>query len=120
MSDAAARRSASSQLGGAIGDRAADDGAVGNRDARYVAAANGHWGPGAPDPDANRRWVRGAWERFRPFGTGATYVNFQDADEGAERAGGVLRARTSRACASSSAASTRTAPRCGRLPGERG
>ena len=73
------------QLGGAIADRAADDGAVGNRDARYVAGANGHWGPGAPDPDANRRWVRAAWERFRPFGTGATYVNFQGADEGAER-----------------------------------
>jgi FAD/FMN-containing dehydrogenase len=29
--------------------------------------------------------VRDAWARLRPFSTGATYVNFQTADEGDER-----------------------------------
>jgi FAD/FMN-containing dehydrogenase len=69
-------------LGGAVGDRAGDDGSVGNRDVRWIAGANGFWAPGE---DIDAAWVRGAWERFRPFGTGATYVNFQTADEGADR-----------------------------------
>jgi FAD/FMN-containing dehydrogenase len=29
--------------------------------------------------------VRDAWERFRPFGTGKSYINFQAADEGEDR-----------------------------------
>jgi hypothetical protein len=72
-------------LGGAINERAGDDGAVGNRDARYVVGVKGMWSPGEPEADRFRRWVGDAGERLRPFSTGATYVNFQTADEGADR-----------------------------------
>jgi FAD/FMN-containing dehydrogenase len=72
-------------LGGALNERADDDGAVGNRDAQYVLGVNGMWAPTEPDADRFRRWVRDAWARLRPFSTGATYVNFQTADEGDER-----------------------------------
>jgi hypothetical protein len=72
-------------LGGALNERAGDDGAVGNRDARYVVGVKGMWSPGEPEEDRFRRWVRDAGERLRPFSTGATYVNFQTAEEGADR-----------------------------------
>jgi FAD/FMN-containing dehydrogenase len=41
--------------------------------------------PGEPAADRFRQWVRDAGARLRPFSTGATYVNFQTADEGDER-----------------------------------
>ena len=69
-------------LGGALNERAGDDGAVGNRDARYVVGVKGMWSPGEPAADRFREWVRDAGARLRPFSTGATYVNFQTADEG--------------------------------------
>jgi FAD/FMN-containing dehydrogenase len=72
-------------LGGALNERADDDGAVGNRDARYVLGVNGMWGPDEPDADRFRQWIRAAWTRLRPFSTGATYINFQTADEGDDR-----------------------------------
>jgi FAD/FMN-containing dehydrogenase len=72
-------------LGGALNERAPDDGAVGNRDAHYVLGINGMWAPDEPDADRFRQWVRQAWTRLRPFSTGATYVNFQTADEGGDR-----------------------------------
>ncbi|HWN26429.1 MAG TPA: FAD-binding oxidoreductase [Actinomycetospora sp.] len=72
-------------LGGAIGDHASDDGAVGNRDARFVFAITGMWEPGHPGADGFPGWVRDGWERIRPFSTGGNYVNFQTADEGDER-----------------------------------
>jgi FAD/FMN-containing dehydrogenase len=72
-------------LGGALNERAADDGAVGNRDARYVLGVNGMWAPTEPDADRFRQWIRDAWTRLRPFSTGATYINFQTADEGDDR-----------------------------------
>jgi hypothetical protein len=72
-------------LGGALNERAPDDGAVGNRDAHYVLGINGMWAPDEPDADRFRQWVREAWTRLRPFSTGATYVNFQTADEGGDR-----------------------------------
>ena len=72
-------------LGGALNEHASDDGAVGNRDARFVIGANGMWEPGEPQADAFRRWVRNAGERLRPFSTGASYINFQTADEGEQR-----------------------------------
>jgi Berberine and berberine like len=43
------------------------------------------WAPDEPDADRFRQWVRQAWTRLRPFSTGATYVNFQTADEGGDR-----------------------------------
>jgi FAD/FMN-containing dehydrogenase/pimeloyl-ACP methyl ester carboxylesterase len=73
------------QLGGAIGDRDPDDGAIGNRDARYALGALGMWEPDEPGADTFAQWIRDAWERFRPFSTGGNYINLQTADEGDER-----------------------------------
>jgi FAD/FMN-containing dehydrogenase len=68
-------------LGGALNERPWDDGAVGNRDARYAMGANGMWAPDESDAQLYRRWIRQAWERLAPFSTGRSYVNFQTADE---------------------------------------
>jgi FAD/FMN-containing dehydrogenase len=72
-------------VAGAVNEHPEDDGAVGNRDARYVIGANGMWEPDESDADAFRQWIRAAWERLRPFSTGRTYINFQTADEGEDR-----------------------------------
>jgi hypothetical protein len=40
------------------------------------------WSPGEPAADRFQEWVRDAGSRLRPFSTGATYVNFQTADQG--------------------------------------
>ncbi len=72
-------------VGGAVNERDETDGAVGNRDARYVVGVKGMWAPDEPDADAFRQWIRDAWSRMRPFSTGRTYINFQTADEGEER-----------------------------------
>ena len=72
-------------LGGALNEHEEDDGAVGNRDARYALGVKGMWEPDEPNADAFRQWVRDAWERIRPFSTGRTYINFQTADEDQER-----------------------------------
>ena len=71
-------------LGGALNERADDDGAVGNRDAQYACGVIGAWDPDEPDEDAFRDWVRAAGERCRRFSTG-NYINFQSADEGEGR-----------------------------------
>ena len=68
-------------LSGALNERAEDDGAVGNRDARYVIGVKGMWAPGDPDEPRFRDWVRVGGDRVRPYGTGRTYVNFQTTDE---------------------------------------
>jgi FAD/FMN-containing dehydrogenase len=68
-------------LAGALNERAADDGAVGNRDARYVMGINGMWAPDEPGSEGFPQWIRDAWQRVRRFSTGATYINFQTADE---------------------------------------
>lgn len=72
-------------IGGAINDRDDDDGAVGNRDARYAIGANGMWEPDDRNAEAYRQWIRDAFERLHPFSTGGNYVNFQTADEGGDR-----------------------------------
>jgi len=72
-------------LGGALNERDGDDGAVGNRDARFAVGVNGMWEPGEPEADTFRQWVRDAWEQVRPFSTGGNYINFQTADEDEER-----------------------------------
>ena len=72
-------------LGGALNERAEDDGAIGNRDARYMIGVNGMWEPDEPDAKLFRQWIRAAWVRLHPFSTGATYINFQTADEDEER-----------------------------------
>ena len=67
-------------LAGALNDREGDDGAVGNRDARYIGGFAGTWPPGAP-ADPHVAWARDRWERTRPFSTGGTYVNFLLAED---------------------------------------
>jgi FAD/FMN-containing dehydrogenase len=69
------------QLGGALNEHDEDDGAVGNRDARYTLGVKAMWNPAEPDGHRFPEWVRDGWERLRPFSTGRTYINFQTADE---------------------------------------
>jgi hypothetical protein len=71
-------------LAGALNDRKDDDGAVGNRGARYIAGFSGTWPPAAPS-EPHVTWVRTAWERIRPFSTGGNYVNFQLAEDDTAR-----------------------------------
>ena len=71
-------------LAGALNERADDDGAVGNRDARYLTAFAGQWPTDAGD-DEHVAWVRESWESVRPFSTGGNYLNFQTADEEEDR-----------------------------------
>jgi FAD/FMN-containing dehydrogenase len=71
-------------LGGALNEREDDDGAVGNRDVRYISGFAGTWPPGTP-AEPHVAWVRGAWEAIRPFSTGGNYVNFQLAEDDATR-----------------------------------
>ena len=40
---------------------------------------------GEPRVAEYQDWLRTAFERVRPFGTGGSYVNFQTADEGDDR-----------------------------------
>ncbi len=72
-------------LDGALNERDLDDGAVGNRDARFALGVIGGWHPDEPGADGFPAWVRAAWERIRPFSTGGNYINFQTADEGEDR-----------------------------------
>ena len=71
-------------LAGALNEREDDDGAVGNRDARYVSGFSATWPPGT-SPDAHVAWARDAWEAIRPFSTGGNYVNFQLAEDDSTR-----------------------------------
>jgi FAD/FMN-containing dehydrogenase len=71
-------------LAGALNERVHDDGAVGNRDARFVSGFSGTWPPNAPD-DEHVAWVRESWQAIRPFSTGGNYVNFQLAEDDESR-----------------------------------
>jgi hypothetical protein len=51
-------------LADALNERAYDDGAVGNRDARYMVAFAGQWPADAPD-DEHVTWVLEAWKSIR-------------------------------------------------------
>jgi FAD/FMN-containing dehydrogenase len=68
-------------LGGALNERDEEDGAVGNRNARYALGAKAMWAPDASNGDRIQAWVRASHERLRPFSTGRTYVNFHGHDE---------------------------------------
>lgn len=71
-------------LAGALNERDADDGVVGNRDARFISGFSGVWPPDANGEEIVAA-VRDGWERIRPFSTGGNYVNFQLAEDGAAR-----------------------------------
>lgn len=72
-------------LDGALNEHDGDDGAVGNRDARYALGVLGAWDADEPHAETFPRWVRDAWARMQPFSTGGSYVNFQTADEDDDR-----------------------------------
>lgn len=72
-------------IAGAIGEKQADDGAVGNRDAGYVMSLINGWQPADGEAQRHTKWVRDSWQNLRPFSTGGTYINFQTSDEGDER-----------------------------------
>jgi hypothetical protein len=67
-------------IAGALNERAADDGAVGNRDAQFITGFSGAWPVGEPGTEIVAN-VRKGWGRIRPFSTGGNYVNFQLADD---------------------------------------
>jgi FAD/FMN-containing dehydrogenase len=73
------------QLDGALSERDADDGAVGNRDTSFAVGVKGRWKADGADTHGFLKWVRDGGERLRPFSTGRTYINFQTADEGEDR-----------------------------------
>jgi Berberine and berberine like len=58
---------------------------VASREAHPDPVLGAMWAPDEPEADRFRRWIRDAWRRLRPFSTGASYVNFQTADEGDDR-----------------------------------
>lgn len=72
------------QLGGAIGDREPDDGAVGNRDAQFVGGVAAMWEDDGRD-DEHIAWARETFQRIKPFSTGGNYVNFQMPDDDSTR-----------------------------------
>jgi len=72
------------QLGDAVGRLPAGHSPVGNRDARYVLNIAGSWERAADDAD-NIAWARDAWSAMRSFGTGGTYLNFLNEEEGGDR-----------------------------------
>ncbi len=82
-------------IGGALNDRADDDGAVGNRDARFVTGFAGSWMPGDA-PDQHIAWVRAGWDAIKPFSTGGNYVNFQLADDDDARTAAAYRGNLER------------------------
>jgi FAD/FMN-containing dehydrogenase len=86
-------------VAGALNEHAEDDGAVGNREAAFACVVQA-MSPADPQvADANRAWVRRAWEGLRPFSTGGNYVNFQTADETEERTRGSYRSNFDRLAA---------------------
>ncbi len=72
------------QIGGALNELPADHCPAGNRDAAYVLNITGSWDR-AEDDAVNILWARECFEATRPCSTGGTYVNFLNADDGAER-----------------------------------
>ncbi len=72
-------------IAGMIGEKPRDDGAVGNRDAAHALVVVGGWRPEDTESKSHIARVRSAWESLRRFSAGGHYVNFETADEGAER-----------------------------------
>ncbi len=71
-------------VAGALNERPDDDGAVGNRHARWVCGLIGAWEPDDGRDAENQAWIRDSWERLEPF-TSGNYINFQTADESEDR-----------------------------------
>jgi FAD/FMN-containing dehydrogenase len=86
-------------VAGALNERPEDDGAVGNRDAGFACVIQSMSAADAQVVEANRAWVRNAWEGLRGFSTGGNYVNFQTADESEDRTRDSYRANFDRLAA---------------------
>ena len=71
-------------LAGALNERAGDDGAMGNRQARYMSGFAGAWPAADQRGPEHVAWVRESWETIRGYSTG-NYVNFQVADDDTDR-----------------------------------
>jgi FAD/FMN-containing dehydrogenase len=72
-------------IGGALAERSADDGAVGNRDAEYMLGIQASWPPDDKVGQPHVQWARAAWQELRSHSTGGVYVNFLTAEEGEDR-----------------------------------
>jgi FAD/FMN-containing dehydrogenase len=83
--DAPANQITLFHLAGALNEHDEDDGAVGNREAAFACVIQAMWTPESGAADANRTWVRDAWQALKPFSTGGNYINFQTDDETDER-----------------------------------
>ena len=64
-------------IAGALNEHPEDDGAMGNREAAFACVIQAMWPGDSPAGDANRDWVRTAWQALKPYSTGGNYVNFQ-------------------------------------------
>ena len=73
------------QIGGALNEHREDDGSMGNREAAFACVIQAMWPGDSPAGEANREWVRTAWQAVKPYSTGGNYVNFQTDDETDER-----------------------------------
>ena len=58
---------------------------MGTRGAAFACVIQAMWREDDSRGDANRAWVRSAWDSLKPYSTGGNYVNFQTEDEAAER-----------------------------------
>ncbi len=72
-------------IAGALNEHDEDDGAIGNREAAFACVIQSMWRPDDSSGEANRAWVRKAWEELKPFSTGGNYINFQTEDESDDR-----------------------------------
>ena len=72
-------------VAGALNEHAEDDGAMGNREAAFACVIQAMWPGDSAAGDANRDWVRSAWQALKAYSTGGNYVNFQTDDESDER-----------------------------------
>jgi FAD/FMN-containing dehydrogenase len=68
-------------LAGALNDHPEDDGAMGNREAAFACVIQSMYREDDANGDANREWVRTAWQALKPYSTGGNYMNFQTEDE---------------------------------------
>lgn len=73
-------------LGGAISDVGPEETAFAERSAPFMVEISGNWLK-ADDDYRTIKWVKWAWERLKPYGTGRGYLNLTG-----ERAGEPVRA----------------------------
>jgi FAD/FMN-containing dehydrogenase len=76
-------------VAGALNRLPTDHSAVGNRDARHVLNITSAW-ERAADDETNIAWARETWNAMKVYSTGGNYINFQTADETAERLAAAL------------------------------